>query len=696
MYLSKLQLRNWRSYADATFEFTEPTARKSVVLVGAMNGHGKTSFLVSLYLGLFGKFGLRHCEGFSRADEDDALSYRQAIERYRRNVADPDDPSEIDITLTPTVGDSDEEEVRVVRRWFFTGKNVAKQGESFEEVDLYVGGRLQKRGDFDKDPLTIAHDRIERNLFPAHVAPAFFFDGEQAQKLIENMGEVGLKKAVEVMFGTKVLGELSETMSQYLIRCRSNAGGKRKTGERQEEFDQKVKERDELNQRIARLQGDHVKLEREKDEKEKQRTKLQEDLARMGGAAGADAAKLQGEYTRLEKEHLEAEKALSEIVRSMGFALAISRLAPAIVNRLKAEELREAWENLKRGTIENKEKVLSVALPEPPETDPLLGNIAPDVRMKVRTRFLEALERIYNPPAPDCAKEYLLGHVKGEARAKVLLQLAQAQASGSARIVQSAKRVREARENLEEIKGKIERFQHLPQTTKDVRDQLDKLNVENQEISRKLGLLEGEIRKLKSDLHTINEEVGRIQEELARLGPEQKRIAVAERVGRALDDLLEQLKPATTARLEEYVTKYFRKIADKRFQSGMIRLPIGAPPEIEIETGQRLALEAFSGFEKRSFGIAFSLALAEITKRRIPLVIDTPLGNADSEYRPRTLKTLADFDLDQTIILTHDEEVTPRLVQHIEPSIRQTFLVEFQEGQKASVVYPNQYFNGKL
>lgn len=692
MYLSKLQLKNWRSYADVTFDFTEPTARKSVVLIGAMNGHGKTSFLVSLYLGLFGKFGLRHCEGFSRADEDDVMSYRQAIERYRRNVADPDDPSVIDITLTPTLGDSDEEEVRVVRRWFFTGKNVAKQGESFEEVDIYVGGRLQKRGDFDKDPLTIAHDRLERNLFPAHVAPAFFFDGEQAQKLIENMGEVGLKKAVEVMFGTKVLGELSETMSQYLIRCRSTAGGKKKTSERQNEFDTKVKERDELNQRIARLQGDHIKLEREKDAKESQRTQLQEDLARMGGAAGADAAKLQGEYTRLEKEQNESEKALGEIVRSMGFALGISRLAPAIVNRLKAEQLREVWENLRRGTIENKEKVLSVALPEPPEADPLLGNIAPDVRMKVRTRFLNALESIYNPPAPDCAKEYLLGHVKGEARAKVLLQLSQAQVNGSGRIVQTAKRVREARENLDEIKGKIERLQHLPQATKDVREQLDKLNIENQEISRKLGLLEAEIRKYKADLHTLNEEIGRIQEELARLGPEQKRIAVAERVGRALDDLMEQLKPTTTARLEEYVTKYFRKIADKRFGNGKIRLPVGMPPEIEMDGGQRLALEAFSGFEKRSFGIAFSLALAEITKRRIPLVIDTPLGNADSEYRPRTLKTLAEFDLDQAIILTHDEEVTPRLMEHIESSIRQTFLVEFQGNGTGSIVHADQYF----
>ena len=691
MYLSKLQLRNWRSYADATFDFNEPTSRKSVVLIGAMNGHGKTSFLVSLYLGLFGRFGLRHCEGFSHADEDE-MSYRKAIERYRRNVADPDEPSVIDITLTPTLGDSDEEEVRVVRRWFFTGKNVAKQGESFEEVDIYVGGRLQKRGDFDKDPLTIAHDRLERNLFPAHVAPAFFFDGEQAQKLIENMGEVGLKKAVEVMFGTKVLSELSDTMRGYLTSCRNNVGGKKKSSERQADFDAKVKERDELNQRIARMQGDHIKLERDKDEKESQRTQLQEDLARMGGAAGADAAKLQGDYVRLEKEQNESEKALGEIVRSMGFALGISRLAPAIVNRLKAEQLREVWENLRRGTIENKEKVLSVALPEPPEADPLLGNIAPDIRVKIRTRFLNALESIYNPPAPDCAHEYLLGHVKGDARSKILLQLAQAQESGSGRIVQSAKRVREARENLDEIKGKIERFQHLPQTTKDIREQLDKLNIENQEISRKLGLLEAEIRKLKSDLHTLNEEVGRIQEELARLGPEQKRIAVAERVGRALNDLMEQLIPTTTTRLEEYVTKYFRKIADKRFGNGKIRLPVGMPPEIELENGQRLALEAFSGFEKRSFGIAFSLALAEITKRRIPLIIDTPLGNADSEYRPRTLKALAEFDLDQVIILTHDEEVTPRLMEQIEPSIRQTFLVEFQGRETGSIVHPNQYF----
>ena len=100
----------------------------------------------------------------------------------------------------------------------------------------------------------------------------------------------------------------------------------------------------------------------------------------------------------------------------------------------------------------------------------------------------------------------------------------------------------------------------------------------------------------------------------------------------------------------------------------------------------------FSGFEKRSFGIAFSLALAEITRRRIPLVIDTPLGNADSEYRPRTLEALKNFDLDQVIILTHDEEVTPKLADTIRNATLQTFLVTYEGAERGSVVQPDAYF----
>ena len=503
-----------------------------------------------------------------------------------------------------------------------------------------------------------------------------------------------MKKAVEVMFGTKVVSELAETMKQYLTQRHQNTGGKKKTSQQQEELEAKIKERDALNEQIAKKQSDLQKLESDQDEKERERSQLQEDLARMGGAGNGKAIKIQEAHVRAEKEHADSGKALSEAVKVLGLSLALVRLAPTIQNRLKAEELREDWENLKRGTIDNREKVLAVALPDP---DPLLGNLSTEVRGKVRERFAVALERIYNPPRAGCAAEYLLGHVKGESRARVLIQLAQAQAGSPERIKSAAKRMRDAREILDETQARMERLQNLPEATKEIGVKLNALNSRIQESIHHIGAAENEIKTNKAKLHELSKRIGEIQEELSRLGTEQLRIAVAERVCRAVEDLQERLKPTTTSRLEASVTKHFTSIADGRFRNASIHLSAGEPPQIRFSDGRPpMLLETNSGFERRAFGVAFSLALAEITRRRLPLVIDTPLGNADSEHRPRVLKALADFDLDQIIILTHDKEVTLDLAEHIRGQISQKFLVEYQQGEHVSIVHPDQYFNSGL
>ena len=74
------------------------------------------------------------------------------------------------------------------------------------------------------------------------------------------------------------------------------------------------------------------------------------------------------------------------------------------------------------------------------------------------------------------------------------------------------------------------------------------------------------------------------------------------------------------------------------------------------------------------------------------LFIGAPLGNADPEYWPRTLEALKNFDLDQVIILTHDEEVTPRLAETIRTATLQTFLVTFEGAAKGSTVQADAFF----
>lgn len=689
MFLSTLHLQNWRSYADARFDFREPSPRRPLVLIGAMNGHGKTSLLLGLYLGLFGRFGLRHAEGFSAFKDEDLPFYRGAIQRFRRDVAACDEPTSVEIVFAPAKGETFEE-VRVVRRWFFTADGKPRQGDGFETVELYVGGKPQLL----TGGLDAAHDRLERLLFPAHFMPAFFFDGEQAQTLISQSGETGIKKAVEVMFGTKIIEEVQAQIKQFITVAHNKAGGKRTVSNQQRALDQKLDERTALDREISELTKQLVGLEQRKQELERQQRLLTESLARLGGERKGDVEALHANATRVEQAKLAAERELTDRARVLGLALAISRLSPAITNRLKSEAAREEWESLRQGVQIRGEEVLRIAMPEPPESDDLLGHLSLPLRERVKARFRLALEQIYNPPPNGCATEYLLGHAKGEMREKLVALVRDVGGQRADDIRACARRLKEAREELEDIHAKRGRIGDLPREVRDLSEKLAEVQAEIAEASHQLGSLERELHSKRATLKDLSAEIGRLQEARAALEPEQKRIAVAERVYRSLEAIALELRPITLQRLQELVTKHFVAIADQRYRESEVRFPVDAAPLLRRRGRPDQQIAMMSGFERRAFGIAFTLALAEITQRRIPLVIDTPLGNADNEYRPRLLNAVTNVELDQVIILTHDAEVAGTLFETIEDQVSQTFLVKFDRDKAESLVADGAYFAG--
>lgn len=688
MYLSSVSLSNWRSYRDAKFRFKAPTRKKPLVLIGAMNGHGKTSFLLGLYLGLFGRFALRHAEGFSQFDGENINFYRQAIAKFRRRTAEPDEPTSIELVFSPTETEraSGESDIRIVRRWFFSGAGRPRQN-GFEEVQLYVDNRLQRLADIDA-----AQERLERRLFPASFMAAFFFDGEQAQTLINQAGERGIKKAVEVLFGTKILEDVGGDVKQFIVNARGKVGGTRRIGSQERELNQKVNLRSEMEAHIRDLKEQMEGIEKKRVQFETEQKELREKLARLGGADKAKLEELQTNLERARREVLEAEDAVTKDALAIGPALALARLAPAILNRLESERLREQWENLKEGTLSRTDEVLGIAIPEPPENDDLLGQLSTEVRTKVKERFRFALQQIYHPPPEGYAEEYRLGHVKGELRQRLKEMIRQISGVNSAAVREDAVRLKQAREKAQDLEAQRARFSDLPREVQELADKLNDIGSEISECSRQLGSFEREIKAKEAELKTLNADIGRLQEQLASIGPEQRRIAIAERVQRSIDEIIERLRPVSLMRLKETVTEHFASIADKRFRGGRIEFADGTEPVLKLDQNRSYLIETMSGFERRSFGVAFSLALAEITKRRIPLVIDTPLGNADTEYRPRLLEALTEVDLDQIIVLTHDAEVNGSLFDHVKGHVQQTFLVEFDVSKNESVVYPDVYF----
>ena len=55
-WISRIKLTNFKAYQNAEFNFPQPKNNGgNLVLIGALNGHGKTTLLEALYLGLYGE-----------------------------------------------------------------------------------------------------------------------------------------------------------------------------------------------------------------------------------------------------------------------------------------------------------------------------------------------------------------------------------------------------------------------------------------------------------------------------------------------------------------------------------------------------------------------------------------------------------------------------------------------------------------
>jgi len=80
LWISKIELTHFKSYPHAEFNFPEPADGKNIVLVGGLNGYGKTSILEALYLCLYGKDAMVH---LARAGlkPDDYKGYPTFLER---------------------------------------------------------------------------------------------------------------------------------------------------------------------------------------------------------------------------------------------------------------------------------------------------------------------------------------------------------------------------------------------------------------------------------------------------------------------------------------------------------------------------------------------------------------------------------------------------------------------------------------
>ena len=169
-------------------------------------------------------------------------------------------------------------------------------------------------------------------------------------------------------------------------------------------------------------------------------------------------------------------------------------------------------------------------------------------------------------------------------------------------------------------------------------------------------------------MEEIEVNIGRLQSELDnRLDDQDELENVSERSELAADvqsvvqDYQERLVTEKLDRLESVLTDRYLRISNKaEYYEGVEIDPDEISIHIRTIHGDLKHQSQLSAGERQIFATALLWALADISGRPLPFIIDTPLGRLDKEHRRKLVENFFPTASHQVFLFSTDTEITEK------------------------------------
>ena len=199
MIIKRLTMNNFGVYeGENTFEFSYSLP---VVLIGGMNGRGKTTFLEAILLALYG-------ENSKAYKESKYKTYGQYLRSYvNKNSWTQCCYVELDFILN----ERDSEEYLIRREWNALSKRTS------ETLSVKQNGKINAF-------LTKNWQMFVENILPSALSSFYFFDGEKIAELAVDDTDAQMKESIRAMLGITVLDVLKNDLLRSVRRTEKSIG----------------------------------------------------------------------------------------------------------------------------------------------------------------------------------------------------------------------------------------------------------------------------------------------------------------------------------------------------------------------------------------------------------------------------------------------------------------------------------------
>ena len=666
MWISKLELTCFKSYQHQMFDFPAPEDGRNIVLIGGMNGFGKTSILEALYLCLYGKEAIIH---LARAGlkTDDRRGYPTFLESAFNGEAKRDglDTMMVRVTINRTKTKA----IDICRKWFFrsNGNWTGEEEAVVREIvrDIPNSPRVDGKNGFHFSEL------LDEFLVPAHVAPFFFFDGEEVKKLADQSRVEQVKQGLEGLLGVVLLRSLADRLKSFESMKRGDVVSVDE-GRLHNLHDQLENSSGEL----AKLKAAAAEGEQKKIQLRAEQQSLLERITSSGGGGGdiATVKELVEEREQNRNRLRESHRALEEILAGrLPFHLIPKPLTEAFTAQLNEEVKWFAWDAEKRSLEPRKLEFQSAFNAQTePVIEPVLSSLQ---HSAIKARLDAAWDKLFYPPPDDCAKEIIHDYLHEAQRVNTLEFLSSIRL-GHKEIQDLLNDQHALQQRTDELGRKIsildgiDRDGTLDGLKKDLTEtqtKLDALGDRTRVDDRAMVALEAHVDNMHSD---YMRERGKLDES----SPVRAVIEKSERVRKVLDEVIPALFPLKVKALGKAMTEVYKQLAHKH-QVDKIEISDEGSARILSTNGKEITFDRSAG-ENQIFATALIAGLARVSGVKAPMVVDTPLGRLDSKHRDNILKFWTADQSRQVILLSQDEEIDFHFYKEIAESVCKTYLLD--------------------
>jgi DNA sulfur modification protein DndD len=660
MKIIAIRFHDYRVYAGRqAINLAPPESGKPVVLIGGMNGEGKTTLLEGLQVAMFGRQ--------SELWQQGGVSYPEYLRQSIHRGADPRAGAMVEVEFEAADGGR-MSTFKVQRSWKVTGSD-----KVVEYVQVFLNGEIDKLLSEEWS------EQVER-FMPARLAGLFFFDGEKIKHYADPQRARELVElGVCALLGIDLIDQLALDLKAMEMRIAKSARG---VGDHPELLSLDARLR-ELAIERDHLKTQHASLMTRQDALSKALGDAESKFREQGGAVYERRQELYQQEKELRRDQDEAARALLAAAGGvLPLMLAMDLVGETLEQSHREVAAADAGAALKaaRGLqVRLIEHLRQAGAPEKASrlVDEFLANEAgglargADVSMWLKMAEEDAamLERLVGvelgdakAAASDSVKAYDALDAKLTALNRKLAAVPDADA-----IAQLQSVVETARKECVLNEGRIDQVsESLRHQAVQIADAESNLN---KQVMKALESSDDSADDLRILSHA-----------------EKARNTLAQFRVRLIQQRLEALEDATTASYALLMRK--TSLVQK----------ITIDPEtfalsLYNRDGREIAPEWLSAGERQLLVVAILWGLARASGRSIPVIVDTPLGRLDSEHRDNLVRSYFPNASHQVILLSTDEEIVGHRLTALDPFIGHKYRLVYDEKLDTTRIQTG-YFQG--